>query len=498
MHGETRTINPVGYSKREAASGGVGTSPNPHAYLYLRCVTPHDAFLPYSSYNDELLELLNREKASAEDHYAAVEAHLDGVAYQRLRRSVSIDARRKNSTFFTGTQLRERLISRYRGLISRGVSCLDPACGAGDLLIAVIKSLPKSWSLPRRLEYAERSIHGRERIPILAEVARNRLRLALKQSAVRWTRRESPPLSNVRAGDGLSAETDYSNIRLVLLNPPFARTPLVEPQPWGDGLTSQAAPFTLDVLKRCDKNTKVAAILPDVLRSGSRYQKWREEVARIAKIESIEVVGLFDSWTDVDVFIAHFTVQERSRRKLSSIREWSTGAGPNHARTLGQIASIAIGDVVPHRHKEEGVLVPYLTVHNVPVGAVVKSAPLRRFSGRLHKPPFLVLRRTSAPTRTPGPRLAISVIDRQVGVAAVENHLIVVKPTLPGIDCHELAKLLQHESVTQWLDSRIRTRHLTKTALLDLPLPSMSVSSLGSSGDAPSQERASTGTDRTV
>ncbi|WP_188188493.1 N-6 DNA methylase [Nonomuraea sp. SYSU D8015] len=431
---------------------------------------PTDAFAPYSSYNDELLTILQETETRLDS--TAVAAHLDGMAYQRLRRGVSVQARRANSTFFTGTQLRTKLLSPYSALLKRGISVMDPACGAGDLLIGAISLLPKTWTSSQIIDYVDRSVFGIDKIGILAEVARNRLKLALKARAGIDSMQNIPELKNIRQGDGLEKNANYSGIRLILLNPPFARVSLPEPQSWGEGLASQAAPFTLEVLRRSDSGTRIATVLPDVLRSGSRYARWRAEVEQVAKIIRLEPVGLFDPWTDVDVFIAHFQRKTNHITRHAEKHTWyERQQSTDTRRRLGDVADISIGDVVPHRHAVEGPLVPYLTVQDVPVGATVTEAPKRHFNGRLHKAPFLVLRRTSAPTRTPGKRLSVSIIDASLGEVAVENHLVIVKPKdLRQLSCARLKRLLEASDVTSWLDERIRTRHLTKTALLDLPL----------------------------
>ncbi|WP_155128827.1 hypothetical protein [[Actinomadura] parvosata] len=439
----------------------------------------NDAFSAYNSYNDELHAILSNSSSLSGFARESIAAHLDGAAYQRLRKTVDVRIRRSHSTFFTGSQLRARLVAPYRHLIRRGVPIMDPACGAGDLLIEALQHLPKAWTLRERCDYAARSLHGWDQIGVLAEVARKRLALALLTSeAAPSERRVAPEFPNIRQGDGIAEDCNYSNVRLILLNPPFARTLLPVPQSWGEGVTSQAAPFTLEVLKKADDGTRMAAILPDVLRSGSRYNRWRDEIEKLADIKKIEPIGLFDIWTDVDVFIAHMVVRSRKRRKANPREAWQDQSlTPGGTVRLGDVATISIGDVVPHRHADEGPTVPYLTVHDVPVGATVTHAPTRRFAGRLHQAPFVVLRRTSAPTRAGGERLSVSIIDGSLGEVAVENHLVVVRPLDgSGLTCDSLKSLLEHPSVTKWLDARIRTRHLTKTSLLDLPLQGMQLS----------------------
>src|SRR3546814_13351615 len=60
---------------------------------------------------------------------------------------------------------------------SAGASVLDPACGAGDLLIACARSLPILPSLEETLQAWGKRLYGRDIHPELVEVAQYRLAL---------------------------------------------------------------------------------------------------------------------------------------------------------------------------------------------------------------------------------------------------------------------------------------------------------------------------------
>src|SRR3546814_2304039 len=61
--------------------------------------------------------------------------------------------------------------------MSAGASVLDPACGAGDLLIACARSLPILPSLEETLQAWGKRLYGRDIHPELVEVAQYRLAL---------------------------------------------------------------------------------------------------------------------------------------------------------------------------------------------------------------------------------------------------------------------------------------------------------------------------------
>ncbi|NGY61627.1 hypothetical protein G7043_22110 [Lentzea sp. NEAU-D13] len=206
---------------------------------------------------------------------------------------------------------------------------------------------------------------------------------------------------------------------------------------------------------------------------------------KLLDVNKVEVVGLFDRWTDVDVFILHGTVRadeksDESGRGSSMIVgdiPSTSNTADSTVQVLGQVATISIGDVVPHRHDPSFVdkrtpnAVPYITTSNLPIGQSIRDVSESiEWSGRTHKAPFVVLRRTSAPSRG-GARLAPSIVRATCGTLAVENHLIVVRPN-DGLlkTCEQLAEYLVTSDVTEWLDQAIRTRHLTKRVLMQLPM----------------------------
>ncbi|MEU8081312.1 N-6 DNA methylase [Catellatospora citrea] len=428
-----------------------------------------DGFAPYEAYQSEVRDALWRAMSGKDVDVREFESHLDGLAYLRLRQTVSLAHRRTFGTFFTSSAMRKRLVAPYLEVVRGGARVVDPACGAGDLLLAAMSLLPDEWSPSQRAEHVRRNFFGHDILPVMADVTKERVRLSLTLAGWNAIDIDIPGIS---AGDGLGKQTYLGDADLILVNPPYALAPIPPEHTWGAGRASSAAPFLIEVIERCKRGAQVAAVLPDVLRSGVRYSRWRSHVAEIADITSVEQQGMFDQWTDIDVFIVRLTVGA-SNSQVPQVRNdsWAMASVLEPRATLSDLAEIAVGDVVPHRDLCEGPEVPYLTVSSVPVGQNVSTAPRRRYAGRLHRAPFIAIRRTSAPTRGSGARVLASIIDESMGRVAVENHLIVVTPKDQSMEaCQSLMRRLKDPQVTEWLDQHLGTRHLSKGVLGRLPL----------------------------
>jgi hypothetical protein len=345
------------------------------------------------------------------------------------------------------------------------VGVLDPACGLGDLLLAAADHIPAAWPAWRRVAHLYANFHGRDLIPVLVDGADARLALWATMTGAYSETVRSP----VCVGDAFGDDLDWRRYGLVVLNPPYAVRKAPTDAKWATGNVTAAASFVLETLTRARSGARIAAILPDVLRSGSRYRKWRSELEKIAEVVDIDVYGQFDPWTDVDVFVAH--LRRRDARSSSPLNSWYASR-PAGTKCLADLATVSVGDVVPHRDVPSGGASPYLTVDALPAWATTIDTPLTiRHGGRLHSPPFVALRRTSAPTRVEGSIRVRAAVYAGIEPVAVENHLIVIRPSDGGVaSCMRILDGLRQPAVTRWLDERLRLRHLTVAALRELPL----------------------------
>jgi hypothetical protein len=217
-------------------------------------------------------------------------------------------------------------------------------------------------------------------------------------------------------------------------------------------------------LTRSEPGTGIVAILPEVLRSGSRYEKWRSLFQQRVDLSKVEIVGQFDRHTDVDVFIAVGLIR---KTRATGRANWIPSEKANE-RTIGDRFDVSVGAVVSYRDPHQGPWHPFIHARGIPAWEAVSSIlQHRRFLGRTFQPPFVVVRRTSRPGDK---HRAVGTIISGRSSIAVENHLLVLQPRDGTLEaCRQLLRLLHESATSETLDRRIRCRHLTVSSLRDLP-----------------------------
>jgi hypothetical protein len=375
---------------------------------------------------------------------------LNGQAGAEIRRLLPLAERRRLGAFFTPHELGDELVARLRS--SRGpVTVVDPCCGAGDLLLAAARAIEG----PLRAGTTSANFVGVEMVDQFSRVARMRFELLLRTSDIHIAGRFA-------VGDGRTAPV-IEEATHILLNPPYASVLSHDGCEWAQGKVNGAAEFLARILVRLQPGAEVSAILPEVLRSGTRYRRWRTFVTARLDIDTPEPKGRFDPWTDVDVFVLRG--RARSLDETATRDEWvRTATGP----TVGERFEISVGALVDYRSPLVGAAVPYLSAKDFPAWSTIPRIDRhRRFSGRLHSGPMVVVPRTSRPGEPHRARAALVTDLRGV---AVENHLLVLRPRRGGVsECRRLLSLLRSQHVSDWLDRVIRCRHLTVGAMASIP-----------------------------
>jgi len=206
------------------------------------------------------------------------------------------------------------------------------------------------------------------------------------------------------------------------------------------------------------------AILPDVLRSGARYEKWRKEIERLAVVDDVETLAQFDEHADVHVFI--LVLRKRANPILSVVGDWVSV--DSETGCVGDLFHVSVGSVVDYRHPHRGGWRPFLIAKDLPTWQTVRDKTRsRRFSGTTIKAPFVVIRRTSRPEHA---HRAVGTIIGGADKWAVENHLLIAKPNDGKYaTCKSLLKILKSEATSEWLNRAIRCRHLTVSSVRGIP-----------------------------
>ena len=393
---------------------------------------------------------------------------LDGQAAHELRETVPLDVRKRLGAFFSSSTLRAAVVPSDIPETTARVSVLDPAVGAGDLLIEAARHMPVCESLEATLDLWGSLLHGRDVQPEFVQLAKARLvLLAVSRGAVLIpgnSIRLHETLPGVQVGDGLETLSQKRDWGRILMNPPFAYHSVPEEAWWSSGRTNAAATFLARVVECAGEGTQVTAVLPDVIRTGSRYERLRNLVGRRMQRATVKIFGQFDAWTDVDVFILNAVVSDANLQRRT-VDWWRRVEG----ETIGDHFNVSVGSVVPHRDPETAPERHYLHARSIPIGGEfdVSSSERRGFQKRALQPPFVIVRRTSRP----GDRLrGKGTLICGTEAALVENHLIVLKPKDGSIHtCRDVICRLDSDRARQWLDERIRCRHLTVGAVREIP-----------------------------
>jgi hypothetical protein len=429
----------------------------------------HANLSPFSDYSAYVSQLkgLSLESHRATGWNTRVEAALNGQASVELRRAASLETRRKFGAFFTGTDLGAKLIGCGTGFGPKSVF-YDPTCGMGDLLIAAARQLPICKSLPKTLKQWGQQLSGTDLHHEFIDGARTRLVLLARQrhgsdEVLQSSNAEFFP--NIRVADGLKQASLFSRATHLLLNPPFGQVAAPADCKWAGGRITEAAAFVVAALEQAKPGTQMLAILPEVLRSGSFSEHWRRRVSQLAGVQLVQPYGIFDDSADVDVFLLRLA--RRTENQNPAPHLWTTPAASS-TRTVADFFDVHVGRVVPHRDEESGPLRPYIHPRNIATWVeVTRISEKRRHGGLAYMPPFVVLRRTSRPGH---PYRAAATVILGTRSVAVENHLIVCEPHDKSADtCRALMEQLHTQSANDFLDQRIRCRHLTVGAVAEIP-----------------------------
>lgn len=406
-----------------------------------------------------------------------VEHALNGQLSKTLREHVPMPALHASGAFFTGEPMADQLVAAIPEDRLATITALDSACGGGNLLLALARRLPLYATLSETVARWGQQLYGMDIHLEFVRATRARLVLLATLRGLAEVGPEffeCPQLVLTECFPNIfkanSLETDWPHVSDYLLNPPFNRVEVPEWCRWATGKVSQAALFISKALEQADQESVIRAILPDVLRSGSNYNRWRRHVGLASSVEFIQDLGQFDDDTNVHVFLLQLIVREQT---LLQPIQWVNLPTVEINQTVGQLFQVTVGRVVPHRDAKEGTMYPYLDVHNVPAWqTIVAGQDERQFTGTAFETPFVVIRRNS---RANDPYRAVGTViaakdPKCPEKVAVENHLIVLRPNSRKVsDCEGLLQRLRDHRTNDWLNACIRCRHLTVGFVESIP-----------------------------
>ena len=420
----------------------------------------------FGEYANEIQDILNSiAHSSPTIRTSRITNILNGKTTRALKRLVALEYRKNNGIFFTGSQLSKKMAGIVKPILNDGAKVIDPACGAGNLLLFCLYHLPKKATLIETLEYWSDILYGYDLYEEFVLTARLRFLLytvyLFPNEKISFNQLDDF-FQNIKVKDSLKVKKLNEIHGCVVVNPPFGYAKSTKKCEWANGKIQIAGLFMEKIINDAPEGQHIVSILPDVLRSGTRYKKWREFVGNNSKLIEIEHCGRFDSDTDVDVFILHLIKSQtpvgiffNNHKKQSNI--------------LSNYFDICVGPVVPHRDPETGTNCKYLYMKNSPAGKVVKQIKEKKmYSGRVFKSPLLTMHRTSSPSDKK--RCKVTVINTK-GCIAIENHLIVLKPKDNSLEtCIKFQELLSSNKTAQWLNKQIRCRHLTVASVKYIPV----------------------------
>jgi hypothetical protein len=407
-----------------------------------------------------LFESFSETDVSKELKIALDLDHVDEI----LRKCLSIEEMREIGSFFTGQKISTLAVKRFDKAITFDSVVLDPTCGAGNLLIECSRQLGVEKSLCDTLTLWGKVLCGYDLYDSFIKTTKIRLILeALNRGAEKDCSLDEALqyFNNIKTQNTMSLERfDLQNVTHAIMNPPFSNWESPEVNYWKKGKVNSAGVVIDHYIRNLPNECLISAILPDVLRSGSRYEDWRCHTSDNME-GTCEVIGRFNKKTNVDVFILGGTIRPNKSNLswFSQLQEYTP---------VSSYFDVCVGPLVAYRDPLDGKKHPYIHSKNATLWKTIKEFDeFRNFKGRVIEPPFVVIRRTSSPSDRY--RASGTIISGKNPVA-VENHLIVIKPKSSTLkDCNKLLKLFKSEQTNEFLNERMRCRHLTVGIVKKIP-----------------------------
>lgn len=422
----------------------------------------------YKPFTDELTEILLAEERCEE----RIQRLLEGEESLAVERLIPQAERSKHGIFFTPNEIVNDLVLRFENEIVDGSTFFDPACGAGNLLLGIARRCNLENSFDETVDAWSRRFGGCDIDAAFVRAVKLRLiflaayRHGLPEISEDYLEVLVSRFSGFAVGDYLHGNYGV-DFDCVIANPPFSHVVIGDKCGWSTGRTQLAGLFIDKILQLGKLGQRVVAVLPDVLRSGTRYDRWRRSVEERTTGGYATMYGRFTADVDVDVFFldAISSKPNDAAETISWIPERAAGFGRSK---LGDLYTVSVGSVVPFRLTGKGEESPYITAKNCPADGEVEQASRIKFDGTKVSAPFVVVRRTSNPSDR---RRLIATLITCTEPVAVENHLIVMRPKDQTLgSCRYLMERLRGEDAVNQINEKIRCRHLTVRSIKDIEI----------------------------
>lgn len=384
-----------------------------------------------------------------------------------LRECLSLEEMREAGSFFTGQILATTLVKSFSEAITLDSVVLDPTCGAGNLLIECSRMLGVCKNLSCTLQSWGKVLRGYDLHASFVEATKLRLVIEALNRGVKKDCSVEQALSyfsHIQVKDTLQVCVDeLKEVTHVVLNPPFSSWASPQVHYWKKGKVNGAGLIMDHYLRNLPKGCLVSAILPDVLRAGTRYEYFRQFCSSHYEAQC-NIWGRFNKKTDVDVFLL---VGKLKTQENDIFIKWQENSD-NDVGVLSDSFDVSVGPLVAYRDPLIGNEYAYFHSKNTPAWEIINTAvETRKFKGRVIQPPCVLVKRTSSPGDKY--RATATIINFKDSIA-VENHLMVIKPKSNSLqDCKKLMKILQSKETNEFLNKAIRLRHLTVKVLKDIP-----------------------------
>jgi len=228
----------------------------------------------FNAYTNELEKLVDRYVANPDSSelLPIVEMALKNQASKMARELISIDDLRAQGIFFTHRELANIALETVGESITENSVVLDPACGAGDLLLTFLENYFPMFGKNSSIQQWHTQIIGRDLHSPFIRAARARLFLAsyflTKNSNDVDPNRWRNLFINLKVRSGLIDLSAIQSATHILMNPPSSHVTAPKKCKWTSGKVNLSSLF----VQTCIENAMLMFLWLNLKSMGNIYQ----------------------------------------------------------------------------------------------------------------------------------------------------------------------------------------------------------------------------------